>query len=214
MKPREDEVETTNVADEPTGTDDLWDPACVNHDGGEEYGTAAVDAGELPLDDDRREGASPVFSRFGSDHDRRLVADAIEEYLPQLRGLEKKNTEKGYMRNAAVVRGDADRLHDVLLPLLKEKQLELAAEPGGVEVRSGIANHLHSLIRRYVRDSVGPEDNPHQDFENEVCQRVYRWGRAIAEIAYAAGYRDRGEHPDAFLLRVLERLDHAELKEG
>lgn len=175
-------------------------------------GTATEEGTDLGLQDERRDAEQPVFTEFGHAHDKQLVAIAIEDRVTALRSLEKKNVDQGYLKEARVIKGDADRLHDVLLPLLQEEQLALGAEPGPVEVRSGIANQLHNLIRRYVRDSIGPDDNPALDFENEICQRVERWGTKIAEIAYAAGYRDRGEHASAFLLRCIEELEHKELK--
>lgn len=165
---------------------------------------------ELDLDDEQADG-SVIFSEFGHAHDKRLIAEAIEDYVPDLRKLEKANNEKGYLRNARIVKGDADRLHDVLLKSFTEEQLDLDAEPGPVEVRSGIANQLHNLVRRYVRDSIGPEDNPVSDFENELCQRLERFGRVLTEMAYAAGYRDRAEHPSAFMLRCIGELEHKEL---
>lgn len=164
---------------------------------------------ELDLGDERR---TPVFDEFQHAHDKKLITDAIEEYVPGLRQLEKKNIDKGYIRESRVIKGDADRLHDVLLPMFQEEQLALGAEPGPVEVRSGIVNYLHDLIRRYVRDSIGPEDNPAMDFENEIAQRVERYVTKAIQVAYAAGYRDRSEHPSAFAIRCLSELEHKELK--
>lgn len=166
---------------------------------------------ELDLNDER--GDRIPFDQIEHAHDKTLIATALEDRIPILRSLEKKNVDQGYIRESRVIKGDADRLHDVILPMFQEgEQLALGSPATAVEVRSGIVNQLHNLIRRYVRDSVGPEDNPALDFENEIAQRVERFVTKAIQVAYAAGYRDRSEHPAAFALRCLGELEHKELK--
>lgn len=197
-------------------TDDLWDS---DEDGDDELVTAGADTGEhaeeLPLNDERRDPTPPAEQwdiRGANEHDMKLVAFAVEERVTRLRALEKKNTDEGYLREARTIAADAARLEKGILPALSLDQAEFPTLTA-VEARSGIANHLHDVIRRYVRHSEGPEDNPVEAFENEVCQRVERFGREIAEKAYAAGYAARGQHPTAFILSALEQLDHQELRD-
>lgn len=149
--------------------------------------TTHLEDGEGAHQDPERTDVAIVLD---TPRDGLLVRTAIEERVHTLRGLQKKNADEGYNRAAREVGGDADRLHEDILPqvtVAPELDLETVAN-----LRLGIENRLWPLVRRYVSQPEGEGDrNPQKEMSEQLAARVELYGRKLVEVAYAAGLAAR-----------------------
>lgn len=155
-----------------------------------------------------------------SGYEARLAVAALEGRQSNLEKLAKKTEDEGYPKEARIIRGDAQVIADHILPQLRP-QVELPL-PSPAECRAGIAEALRGLLHgkleheftagrqaAMVDDGDRIDAKPRVDLEvllGELAERLERFGRSVADRAYAAGHAAREQTAEAAMVRSLDEL--------
>lgn len=155
----------------------------------------------------REQAPKPEPVQLRTRRDYTLVATAVEHRKEELKKLAKKNEDEGYSRQAREVRQDAEALEYHVLPLLQDqRELPLA---GHIEVRAAIAD----AIRQEVETNRAQKRTT-EALVGELAIRIEKYGRAIAERAYEAGFAAREQEPGMLAMRSLKELRDWEDREA
>lgn len=142
--------------------------------------------------------------------DYSLTVTSLEHRLAEIEKLAKKTEDEGYPREARVMKADAERLREAIIPEFKPFIELPLIQPE--QLQWGIRNKLRGVVHRAIThaakagDVRADVDEAERILIDQLAIRVGSMARSCVERGYAAGIAARESDPDALASKALDCL--------
>jgi hypothetical protein len=164
------------------------------------------------------ERKAPEPIAFTTGHAIDLLVQAVEDRIPVLEGLAKKNEGEGYHTAAKSIAADAAALKAEVLPLIR-KQVEMPLTKAE-DIRRQIKEHLAPLVRPAVMnartDLMDPKKTKEEQEElfrnradrllDTLAVKIETYATSLAEESFYAGRAARNLTPQRLAMDSLVAL--------